>query len=286
MPPNLQEVKLRFARRRTARVMGSLAEREREPDEGESVRGILVTHNFQSKLVAPEDLATYTPLRVGSIATKLHVPFVGSLETLRLFLTEMFAGITESAEQRESVTVTTFELTTEVKVILGAKEGVATVEWIASPQGDILADAVVALLMHAQSSAASIRLTSKPCRHQNDKPDPEEQPTKRVKQETSSENTESRLRFVYTTLKDQFENVDALFEGNKGSFEITLDASVDDEALDEDGKMRCTVSVEFHDSSGTNATVLTECKDEAVANNVRTCLRNIAEAMAPIPTTK
>lgn len=99
MPPNLQEVKLKFARRRSAKVMGSLADRETEPKEGEEVRGILVTHNFQSKIVSPDDLAAYTPLRVGSISSKLHVPFAGSIPTLKLFLTEMFADVTETEEE-------------------------------------------------------------------------------------------------------------------------------------------------------------------------------------------
>ena len=94
MPPNLQEVKLKFTRRRSAKVMGSLANRESEPKEGEGVKGIVVTNNdFQTRIVAPEDLATYTPLRVGSIKSTLHVPFVGSKETLELFLSEMFSGV-------------------------------------------------------------------------------------------------------------------------------------------------------------------------------------------------
>mmetsp|Transcript_14547 Transcript_14547/g.14409 ORF Transcript_14547/g.14409 Transcript_14547/m.14409 type:complete len:188 (+) Transcript_14547:110-673(+) len=96
MPPNLQTVSLKFARRRSAKVMGSLALKESEPVEGEEVQGVLVTHNFTSKIVKPDDLAAYTPLRVGSISSKLHVPFTGSIETLRLFLSEMFSGLTET----------------------------------------------------------------------------------------------------------------------------------------------------------------------------------------------
>ena len=93
-----------FARRRSAKVMGSLAVRETEPNEGEDVQGILVTHNFHSKIVSPEDLATYTPLRVGSISSKLHVPYAGSIETLKLFLTEMFMGVTEMSNEGEGLT--------------------------------------------------------------------------------------------------------------------------------------------------------------------------------------
>lgn len=124
MPPNEVEVKLIFTRRRSAKVMGKLAEapvetdaddadmeipnddddvegkdkKAVEPRAGEAVRGILVTQQNSSKIVAPEDLSTYTPLRVGSVSSRLHVPFVGKIETLRLFLNEMFRGIDESNE--------------------------------------------------------------------------------------------------------------------------------------------------------------------------------------------
>ncbi len=104
MPPNLQTVSLKFARRRSAKVMGSLAVRNAaEPAEGEEVLGVMVTHNFTSKIVKSDDLATYTPLRVGSISSKLHVPFAGSIETLRLFFHEMFAGVKETTEENETM---------------------------------------------------------------------------------------------------------------------------------------------------------------------------------------
>jgi hypothetical protein len=116
MPPNLQEVKLEFARRRSAKVIGSLAynstsgtdKAERRfnlPQEGDSIQGILVTQNYSSKIVSPDDLATYTPLRVGSVSSTLHVPFVSAttadgksvfIDTFRFLLNEMFSGVVES----------------------------------------------------------------------------------------------------------------------------------------------------------------------------------------------
>jgi len=95
MPPNLQEVNLKFSRRVSAKVMGSLAQEKEELQEGTSVQGILVSQNFQSKIVAPEDLQNYTQLRVGSVSSKIHVPFAGKVETLRLLLNEMFSGVIE-----------------------------------------------------------------------------------------------------------------------------------------------------------------------------------------------
>lgn len=78
--------------------------------EGEEVQGVLVTHNFTTKIVEPKDLATYTPLRTGSISSKLHVPFGGSIETLRLFVTEMFAGVTETQNDEGGKSCTKFSL--------------------------------------------------------------------------------------------------------------------------------------------------------------------------------
>ena len=246
--------------------MGSLAEREREPREGETVQGILVTHNFQSRLVAPQDLAKFTPLRLAKVQSKLHVPFGGSIETLRVFWREMFAGVTEETNDAGAV----FHLGTGVSVSLAGNT--ATVEWEASPQGDVVADAAVALLMHAQSSAASIRMTSKPCRHPRDTGDDDGTEAKKVKTEEGSEatTTAERLRYLYHVLKDKFETVEAIYEGPSAVFEVG-------------GETPCTVQVLFEDDTGGKAQVQVECADEKLATNVRDSLRTVAEALLPIP---
>jgi len=289
MPPNLQEVKLKFTRRRSAKVMGSLADREEEPQEGEAVRGILVTQNFSTKIVSPEDLSTYTQLRVGSVSSKLHVPFAGQVATLRLFLTEMFSGVTETEEEEDAddgPAITTFGLhEDQVKVTTGKTRGVATVSWDASPAGDILADAVVALLMHAQSSIASIRLTSQPCGHRRKKtPEDDDEPaSKKQKEEESSANiTESRLRMIHNTLLEQFDNVEATYEGSTASFEIQTDTGLEKYPAD-GGILTCTVKVEFEDeTNGAEAKVTVECEDATLAGNLQECVKNVALSSAPI----
>lgn len=307
MPPNLQEVKLKFARRRSAKVMGSLADRDGDLQEAEEVKGIMVTHNFSSKIVAPEDLATYTPLRVGSIASKLHVPFAGSVDTLKLFLNEMFVGVTQMTvtnddnddDGKESIaapaTVTTvFGLSDDqIKVTVGGKtRGVATVEWDASPANDVIADAVVALVMHAQSSAASIRITSKPCRHRSRRPrdggeggdEDEENVDEPVNKMARGEETTTfnRLKLIGNALRDQFKDVECVFESNRASYEITTDCGFDAAAVSEDGTLQCHVAVEFDDEFGNNAEVTVECADAKLASHVRDCIRNVAAAAAPL----
>ena len=279
MPPNLQQVKLKFARRRQAKVMGALAEGE-TPKEGDQVQGILVTHNFSSKIVAPEDLSTYTPLRLGAISSKLHVPFCGSNHTLQLFLSEMFMGLTETeGEQLEGgQSITIYGLRdNQITIITGKSRGVATVEWEASPANDVIADAVVALLMHAQSSVASIRLTSRPCRHGTAEVIEDEPSNK--KQKTT---TESRLRLIRDVLLEQFESVEAVYESNSATYEITTDCRLESGVVDDDGSLVCCAKVEFDDDQGTCATVTVECADNKLAQNVRECIQSLAAAAAPL----
>jgi cleavage and polyadenylation specificity factor subunit 3 len=301
MPPNLQEVKLRFARRRSAKVLGRLAtqateeddvekdeeemntEKETptskkartsahqmvEPKEGQQVQGILVTHNFQSKLVAPADLATYTPLRVGQIRSRLHVPFGGSVGTLRLFLQEMFAGIRVQDTVEKEMEISTFSLQDKVTVVVGRTTGIATVTWEAHPQHDVLADAVVALIAQAQSSPAAIRLTSQPCRHS----------ARQAPSEVTPEvaRTESRLRLIRETLQEQFQNVEAIYEGHSATYEIIIDSGKDGETI------TCSLQVDFPDGAGEQATVNCESTDEAIAKNVQDCIQGLAAATYPIP---
>ncbi|KAL3772919.1 hypothetical protein ACHAW5_005903 [Stephanodiscus triporus] len=328
MPPNEVEVKLIFTRRRSAKVMGKLAEAHAvadrdddddddggggggnvvsvaEPNEGDPIRGILVTQQNSSKIVAPEDLSTYTPLRVGSVSSRLHVPFVGRIATLRLFLNEMFRGIRESRDvgddDDDAMTshdldddddevvggVVTFSMHgDQVKVIAGKTRGVVTVEWDCSAVGDVIADSVVALIMHAQSSAASIRLTSRPCNHRRKKPREGEEDEG---EEDPKNKAEEILRSLHRALKDQFLFVEATYEANRGTFEIRIDSDnigngekEGEEASDDDGALVCTATVEFEDGFDGTAKITVESEDEKLASNVRACLQNVAAASAPI----
>lgn len=143
----------------------------------------------------------------------------------------------------------------------------------------MIADSVIALLMHAQSSAASIRLTSKPCRHPHDT-EVDQSTSKRKKVEETT--SESRLRFIYVTLKDQFQDVNAIYEGNTASYEIKVDGGLTSGVEDDDGKVHCSVKVAFDDSTGANARVSVECPDEKLVKNVHSCIQNLVTTAAPI----
>ena len=326
MPPNLQEVKLKFTRRRSAKVMGRLADKEDDPKEGDAVRGILVTQNFSSKIVDPEDLSTYTQLRVGSVSSKLHVPYSGKSQSLRLYLNDMFSDVTETTvldsnedqnkdantemmtsnltKNMSSEGITTFGLhENEVKVIIGQTRGIATVEWDASPIGDILADSVIALLMHAQSTPAAISMTSQPCRHRvnidkasnesqdksNINGDDESPPLKKARELSKLEKIEirqSQLKLIHELLSNQYQKVDFSIDENasRGKYTIYTDAGLESSTTVSDSMLECVVEIYYDkelDFISKNKLNIT-CEDGKLATNVKECLTNIIAASSSL----
>jgi hypothetical protein len=171
----------------------------------------------------------------------------------------------------------------QVTVLLGKNNAVAVVEWEASPAGDVIADALIALIMHAQSSPASIRLTSKPCRHPRAEIDDQGETPETKKSRNNEETlTMNRLRLIKHTLLDQFSNVEAVYEENMATYEITTDTGLDVGVVDEEEPLTCTAKVVFADSNGGNAEISVECVDKKLASNVQACLRNLARSLAPL----
>ena len=139
--------------------------------------------------------------------------------------------------------------------------------------------------MHAQSSAASIRLTGRPCRHRR----------KKIREGENAEGDEvdpkktmeQHLRALHQALLDQFLCVEATYEARKGTFEIKLDGNGKngengDVGEEEDGAVICTATVEFEEDLEDTAKITVECQDGKLAANVRDCLQNVAAAAAPI----
>mmetsp|Transcript_7111 Transcript_7111/g.14851 ORF Transcript_7111/g.14851 Transcript_7111/m.14851 type:complete len:135 (+) Transcript_7111:2266-2670(+) len=132
--------------------------------------------------------------------------------------------------------------------------------------------------MHAQSSAASIRLTARPCSHKRQKQD--------YLIEDPKELIQDHLRSLHQALKDQFLHVEATYEAKKATYDVKLDAIDGDggESQGEhDGATTCIAVVEFESGLDDTAKITVESEDEKLASNVRECLQNVATSMAPVP---
>ena len=163
----------------------------------------------------------------------------------------------------------------------------AIVEWDASPAGDVVADALIALIMHAQSSAASIRLSGKPCRHSRADEGVEKDIegdgsiAKKARLDDMSL-AQNRLQLIKDTLIDQFGKVEAVYEGNNASFEIKTDTGFEAGVDKDDDQISCKVYASFPDDCGGMAEIRVECSDKKLASNIQTCVRNLMKFTAPL----
>ena len=145
----------------------------------------------------------------------------------------------------------------------------------------MLADAVIALLMHAQSSTASIRITSKPCcRRSTTENQP---PTKKTREDNTSNLVEHRLNLAFDLLRIHFEDVQSELDLNNyiGKFIVSSDLQDPDES-DKMPEAICTVIIQFEDDSAMDAKISVESSDEKLASNIRDCLQSLTESAAPI----
>jgi hypothetical protein len=211
MPENGVKVKLRFRKTVTADVVGSAATALLERLEGDSSgqqsltqaetkvpdNALLVTENFNSKLVAATELANFTSCKFGRIKERLTVPIPQGLEVLvgpassagdagskvvdllMCHLEEVFdelsigsAGSVDSRGAGKSIAGAEKQITVQSLVTLSvgyAADGAVStsarrpthvlIEWTGSPVSDTVADCVAGLVMQAFSAFNSLRRT-------------------------------------------------------------------------------------------------------------------------------
>jgi cleavage and polyadenylation specificity factor subunit 3 len=170
-PRNTEVVKFQFKRDKIARIVGHLA--DQKPSADQVVNGIFVTENFVHHIVAAEDVSTYTRLSLNKISQRIHVPYPGKYDMLKLYLGDVFDldfvkdappgselyNKTDKSEKTPSIIVS------KVITVTHCPPERVLLEWDASPVNDMVADAVAAIIAQAALSPATVQRTSKPCSH-------------------------------------------------------------------------------------------------------------------------
>lgn len=173
-PKDVQPVQIEFHPEHVAKVMGRLS--EKQPRSGDHLRGVLVRKAYTDTLLHPEDLPTYTKLYTGRVLHKQAIALEKPFSNVRLALEVMFEGV-EGAGQ---VPVTGTGSGAATAATAGASDGAAgestsdslsvggivtvrhrpadrklgysshvVVEWEGGAVGDMVADAVVAVVLQA-----------------------------------------------------------------------------------------------------------------------------------------
>ncbi|KAL5006926.1 hypothetical protein ScPMuIL_015732 [Solemya velum] len=142
-PRNTVNVELHFRGEKLAKVVGSLA--AKKPQQDTKISGILVKRNFNYHVMDPADLTNYTDLATSTITQRLSIAYTGTLPMLRYYLHQL-SGDVETSESQEKPSLRVFK---SISVVL--ETGMVVVEWLANPVTDMYADAVVTVILRAES---------------------------------------------------------------------------------------------------------------------------------------
>ena len=168
MPKNCQTISMELAVEKRAKVLGRLAEKV---VDGSTVSGILVRKGFADTIVDPAELGSLTKLQTSSITQKQALPVTRPLSDLRLDLEMLVHCVREDTSN--DVNIRSDKNAPATSIIVGErvrvsycfgsyggkeakKEGVVkdtnfiVLEWESSPSNDLLADAVVAVVLKAE----------------------------------------------------------------------------------------------------------------------------------------
>jgi cleavage and polyadenylation specificity factor subunit 3 len=151
-PRNCDELRLYFKGEKVAKVVGSLA--NNPPTSDVILNGVLVQKDFDMSLIAAEDLREFAGLDTNVVMQRQTISFHGGLGLLKWHLDQMFGGVI--SETGDGGRKPMFKIMDSVVVIF-EEAYLLSINWIGNAMNDTIADAVLAIVLAAESSPASLK---------------------------------------------------------------------------------------------------------------------------------
>lgn len=101
--------------------------------------------NFNYHIMAPSDLPTYTDLAMSTVTQRQSVPYTGTLNQLQYYLNQLSADVETRSGSLLWVFGGAVSVTLEPRYVV--------IEWVANPVNDMYADAVLAVVLKADTEA-------------------------------------------------------------------------------------------------------------------------------------
>ena len=176
MPKNCETVRMELAVEKRAKVVGRLA--EEKVADGTGLQGMLVRRGFTDMIVDPSDLGALTQLHTSKIVQRQALPVTRPLAALRLDLEMLIHDVREVGEEEARAAAVGIRKAergpaagaggivvgerVRVSYMYGGPDGGAAakpearesdtviLEWESSPASDLLADAIVAVILNGE----------------------------------------------------------------------------------------------------------------------------------------
>ena len=174
MPKNCETVRMELAVEKRAKVVGRLAEEKIK--DGNGLKGMLVRKGFTDMIVDPADLGVLTQLQTSKIMQRQALPVTRPLAALRLDLEMLIHNVREEDTRKNTVDIRKADGGPATSIIVGERVRINYVygavtgdaksevpetdtiilEWESSPANDLLADAIVAVILNGEPESKDI----------------------------------------------------------------------------------------------------------------------------------
>jgi cleavage and polyadenylation specificity factor subunit 3 len=155
-PRNCETVELYFRGEKTAKVIGQLA--INNPEKGQIIKGILTQKDFTFQIVSNEEFVEFTELVMVPVILKQNLITRATFGLLKWHLEQMYGEVEQfdnGMRVFNAINVFTNHLESEEK----SGEFEVRLEWQSNPVNDMIADSVLALILQADTSPASVKAT-------------------------------------------------------------------------------------------------------------------------------
>ncbi|GJQ15495.1 hypothetical protein GpartN1_g7286.t1 [Galdieria partita] len=248
-PKNCQTVRLTFRAEKVAKAIGEVA--KRKPEDGASMSGILVKRDFNYTLMSPNELNTYTGLKVSRIQQRLVVPLKKPFSQLATELNHLLEGAVLDID--EETKRPQLDILGAIQVTLLEDGESVSVEWCTNYATDILVESIVYLCTtHSITSPPVLAMDAVS--------------VYRSKQPSSVDKGDKDEDFLYSALSMSRK----LLEERFGALEVIE-------------KDRSRFQVNGTDVIVDHRHGIVECEQQDIKERVELALRRIHTIMFPIP---
>ena len=178
-PENCDSVQLHFSGEKVAKIVGQAA--RKRPKAGAPLSGLIIRKDFNDLIMTGADLSNYSHLSTTSILQTQVIPFTGTFALAAHYLASLFDPVTlnlidpsssssssSSSKKGKEEALSTAPTASSSQVLIhdavslshNADASTISVSWASSAVNDMLADAVVAILVGIAANPSAIKLTS------------------------------------------------------------------------------------------------------------------------------
>ncbi|KAJ1554586.1 Cleavage and polyadenylation specificity factor subunit 3, partial [Nowakowskiella sp. JEL0078] len=196
-PRNTVPVELYFRGEKMAKTIGRLA--ENPPTEDALLSGVLIGMNNQYQLMAAEDISEFTDLQVTQLQQKLSIPCRAPFTLVKWHLEQMYGTV----ELLSKGIIRVFDVVTVSNV--GDQ---IILEWDGNVINDVIADTVIAIVIQAESSPASVKATKSTHDHHHHHPTEKNEEENHEMETDKSPEAEIKIEPETKTKIEEEENIE------------------------------------------------------------------------------